>query len=512
VIPADRRPSLWPTVTIGVLSAVCTWVLWGHLSPAAVFHDEAAYLLQAKVFAAGACTAPGAPAPEFFEQFHVLVTPFVAAKYPPGHALILAIGTLLGAPVSAPLALTGVAGALFFVVMRRLAGPVNAALAWALWIVAPLNAALLPGYFSEVTTLALGLAAWVGLARWWDTGERRWLVVVALCVGWMAITRPLTGLAWAVPIAVVVLARAWLGRDWPALAWPLALGCAVVALLPAWNGCSTGQLSRGPLALYTASYMPWDRPGFGLDSTPPVRATQPDLEALAGQFRDIHRALTPSQLPELIVERAKTLVASTYGLAVVLLLPLMFLGLFYARVTWVGVATVALVLGGYALYAHPMNWNIYYLEIVPVFCALPVLGAAWLRGRPSGCRSVRWIGVVGYASVFATIGLNLVALPAARARHVQRQQAARRFHEQLAALPGPAVVFVRYAADRNVDFSLVQNDPFFARARVWVAYDRGAENARLLMIAPDRRAFLYNQATDQLTRISDPLEGTPSDR
>ncbi len=512
MMPPGRAARLLPGI-LGLIAALAAWFVWGHTEPTAIYHDEAAYLLQARIFASGACRAPAAPAPEFFEQFHVLVTPFVAAKYPPGHALLLSLGTLVGAPVAVPLVLIGVAGALLFVLVRQLSGPVNAMLAWALWVVAPLNAALLPGYLSEVTTLAFGLAAWVGLARWWETGGRRWLVMVAICIGWMAITRSLTGLVWAVPIGVMVLARIWRSGDWRSLAWPLAAGCAVVALLPAWNRCTTGQLSPGPLALYTASYMPWDRPGFGLDSTPPIRTSQPDLEALANRFRGIHRALTPSEVPALLAMRSRTLIASTYGPALILLLPLMLVGLCYARATWVGAATVALALGGYALYAHPMDWNAYYLELVPVLSALPVLGAAWLLGpqarAATGGRAAHWIGVFGYAAVFATIGFGLLELPMARIHHIQSQETTRRFHERLLELPpGPAIVFVRYAADHNVDQSLVQNAPFFALARVWTAYDRGAENRRLTAIAPDRRAFLYDEATDQLTRLLAPSGGT----
>jgi hypothetical protein len=500
---------------IGLLSALCTWVLWGHTLPSAVIHDEAAYLLQAKIFAAGACTAPAVPAPEFVEQFHVLVTPFVAAKYPPGHALVLAPGVRLGIPILMPLLLVGLAGALLFALLRPLAGGVNTVLAWALWILAPLNTDALPSYLSEVTTLPLGLAAWLGTARWWTTGGRRSLLVVGFCLGWMAITRPLTAVAWAVPIGIFVLGRVSHERNWRSLAGSLAVGCGVAALWPTWNLCTTGRLTPGPLALYTASYMPWDRPGFGLDSTPPLRTTQPDLEALADEFRGLHRELTPMRALASLPARAKSLVASTYGIGVVLLLPLMLLGSVYARRMWVAIGTGACLLGAYALYAHPMDWNVYYVEILPVLCALPVLGAAWLTGRraqgivPVG-RGMWWTGLVGYGAIVATIVLGALEIPAARTHHVQQQWATRHFRNRLATLPpGQAIVFVRYATNRDVNASLIQNEPFFAHARVWVAYDRGQENSRLLELAPDRQAFMYDEAKDQLTWLSNPLTAVP---
>jgi hypothetical protein len=490
-------------------------MLWGHVSPTAVVHDEAAYLLQAKIFASGKCRAPAAPAPEFLEQFHVLVTPFVAAKYPPGHALVLAPGVRLGVPVMMPLLLVGAASMLLVALLRPLMGSVNTALVWALWILAPLNTDALPSYLSEVTTLPLGLAAWLATARWWATGKRAWLFVVASSVGWMVITRPLTAVAWAIPIAFLVLRRAGREREWRSLAWAVGVGCGVLALWPAWNACTTGRLAYGPLALYTASYMPWDRPGFGLDSTPPLRSTQPDLDALADEFRGIHRELTPMRALGGLLDRARSLAGSAYGIGAVLLLPLVLPGTLYARRLWVPICTAACLLGGYALYAHPRDWNVYYLEIVPVLSALPVLGAAWLVGRrPQGLvrvsRALRWAGIFAYAAIVATITLGLLELPTERLQHRQQQRAIRYFHERIDALPPvPAIVFVRYAANRDVNVSLVQNDPFFAEARVWVAYDRGPENSRLLKLAPDRRAFLYDEGTGRLRRISDPAVAGP---
>src|SRR5881392_229936 len=51
--------------------------------------DEFVYLFQAKTLAAGHLTYPSPPLPEFFEAAHLLVVPRFAAKYLPGHALVL---------------------------------------------------------------------------------------------------------------------------------------------------------------------------------------------------------------------------------------------------------------------------------------------------------------------------------------------------------------------------------------------------------------------------------------
>src|SRR5204863_300344 len=51
--------------------------------------DEFVYLFQAKTLANGHLTYPSPPLPEFFEAAHLLVVPRFAAKYLPGHALVL---------------------------------------------------------------------------------------------------------------------------------------------------------------------------------------------------------------------------------------------------------------------------------------------------------------------------------------------------------------------------------------------------------------------------------------
>ena len=111
------------TVAFGAAGAAFLAWVWGSLAEPPFIHDEAAYLLQADIFAAGRLSAPAPPLPEFFEQYHVLVTPRLAPKYPPAHALMLVPGMWLGLPGLMPVALHGLAGAMLFALARRLANP-----------------------------------------------------------------------------------------------------------------------------------------------------------------------------------------------------------------------------------------------------------------------------------------------------------------------------------------------------------------------------------------------------
>src|SRR5438477_101888 len=88
--------------------------------------DEFVYLFQAKSLAAGHLGYPSPPLPEFFEAAHVLVVPRFAAKYLPGHAAVLALFELTGAPWLGPCVLLGVTAALLHLA-ARLAGLTRAA-------------------------------------------------------------------------------------------------------------------------------------------------------------------------------------------------------------------------------------------------------------------------------------------------------------------------------------------------------------------------------------------------
>src|SRR4029450_10245572 len=153
-------------VIIGVITALLTWWMWGSLSATPYVHDEVALLLQARIFATLRWAAPSPPAPEFFEQFHVFVTPTLAPKYPPGHALLMVPGVWIGMPGLLSIVLTGVTGGMLFLLARRFSNGVVALVAWFIWLVAPAALRFRPSYFSEVTTGAIWLVAWWTLLRY----------------------------------------------------------------------------------------------------------------------------------------------------------------------------------------------------------------------------------------------------------------------------------------------------------------------------------------------------------
>ncbi|HEY7369437.1 MAG TPA: glycosyltransferase family 39 protein, partial [Thermoanaerobaculia bacterium] len=468
---------------------------------------EAAYVLQARIFAAGRWADPPPPRAEFFEQAHVLVEPRRAAKYPPGHSLALAPGAAADLPAAVPVLLAGMTGALLYARTRRLAGPIAGILTWTVWVASPLGLRYRSSFFSEVTTGLLFLLVWTGVSRWRERGRTAWLVLAGAAAGFGAITRPLTMLLLVIPFAIVVLRDAVRRRAW------LAIGIAAFAgilpsliLLPLWNARTTGDARTSPVELYTRQYLPFDVPGLGLRADAPTRALPEDLRRLSSTFASVHRLHVWERLPGILRDRVTEWLRAGCGAGIVLLLPIAVAGLFVLpREGWLAVSAGALLLVGYLAYAHLAHWSVYYFEaLVPLTLAAGVGLAAVLAGLP------RRFGAFGL--VLSLLGFAiLIARGMTTERSIKRSQEApfRLLEERLETLPEqPAIVFVRYAEGHNPALSLIRNGPDISRQLTWIVYDRGAENARLRAVEPSRAAYLYDEGTGVLA----PLDPAPSSR
>lgn len=500
-----------------VLTFGTLWVSWAAWNPIPVVHDEMAYVLQAQIFARGMWALASPPLPDFWAQPHVLVEPTLAAKYFPGHALLMTPGALIGWPALMPLVLQSTVGALLYVLARRLASGAVAFLAWIIWLTSPMVLYFGPTYFSESTTTACWLAGWYALLQWRQTRQLAWLLALALFTGWDAITRPLTGLAYAIPVGIVVLRDVMVERRWRDFWLACAVGVAVLAILPLWSARTTHDWRVTPLTLYTRMYMPYDVPGFGLDTTPPSHAVTPDLYELNRTYSYMHINHHVSALRSTFMTRARDLSISIWAVSRGVLIVFALLGV----LTLDGAAAFAVLSGvwllvAYLVYGTPPAWTLYYYETVPAFAYLTAAGLAWaasMIGRPRGIpagrtyhwRSPRW----SLALVVATMVLllpGLTALRTIRGQHVGDRKFLTRFNKLLASIHDPkAVVFVRYATTHNPHVTFVRNVANPGAERIWVVYDRGeAENARFLALAPERKAYLFDERQG-LTYVYDPL-------
>lgn len=494
-------------VAAAIVSIVVVWWTWGALKPVPVVHDESSYVLQAEIFARFRWTAPSPTIPEFFEQPYVQVVPAVASKYPPGHALLMSVGSLLHFSALMPLLLTGATAALLMMVATRVTNSWIALLGWITWLTTPLVLRYQPGYFSETTTTTLVLASWWCLLEWRETRKRSWIALIGLALGWGAITRPLTILAFALPIAVVVVADVVRYKRWPDAPIALAACIAVFAIVPLWNARTTGDRGLTPLDLYTRDYIPFDKLGFTPDTTPPRRPLSPVVKSLYDDFLARHQHQRLGDLHRTFGARVWNLARDLWRGTQLVLLPFFILGLLrMPRELRFGGLSAALLFVFYLAWAHDAPWTLYYLEMAPVVAVITACGI-W--------RALVYVarGVVIrlHLDRRPKLGAALVALVLAffslptfsywRLQHQQMSSVRVAFDEAVAQLPASkSIVFLRYA-NRPHHLSLVFNHADLQRAPVWVVHDLGDRNKELVKLALDRTAFWFDETAMEFRRF-----------
>jgi hypothetical protein len=492
------------------------WYSWAAWSPRPVVHDEMAYVLQAQIFARGMWALPSPSLPAFWQQIHILTEPRLASKYFPGHSLVMTPGALLGWPALMPLVLQSTIAALLFVLARRVASGGIAFLAWTTWLFSPMVLYLGSSYYSEATTTACWLAGWYALLEWRTTRKLPWLLAIAFFTAWCAITRPLTGLAYAIPMAMVVLRDVVRDRRWRDLALAVGAGTAVLGILLVWSARTTGDWRITPLALYTRMYMPFDVPGFGLIATPPAHALTPELERLNRVYSAQHVTHVPSHLIETIGERSHALWLKLWETSSGILGLFAILGLLTLNAsTAFAVGSGVFLLVMYLSYGTPAEWTLYYYESTPAYALLAAAGMAWAAsviGRPARAPdaptfhwgSARWTrALVSGGLVLALPGI--MAMQLVHRQHIDDRKYLAAFDGVLASIhDARAVVFVRYAASHDPHITFVRNRANPDAEQIWVVYDRGdRENLQLLARAPERRPYLFDETVGQ-TYLYDP--------
>jgi hypothetical protein len=517
-------------VVLGVVNALLVWwwVGW-DLNPAPMIQDEAAYLLQAKLFAHGGWTGEARPLPEFFAQMYVLTEPVLASKYPPGFSLLLTPFVAIGFAALGPMVFAAITGALIFALARRVGGGPVALLTWLIW---SSGSALLryQGLFlSQAATVCLWLATLYFVLEY-RTHHRPWaLVSVGACVGMLAITRPLTAVALAIPVGVVVMREVSRVGAWRALARAALAGSAFVAILPLHNWKTTGDWHLSPLVAYSKKYTPFDFPGFGYTPTREVATLPPDLDSLRTFLTEARRRHTLPALPATLRSRAWYATIDIFvgwraplllfALAGVLAMPAA--GLFALA------ASVGL-LAAHAFHAHWPHWTAYYFEGYPAIVFASATGlwafAEWtLRRRPIWRRlpsgpatDVRVRAAIIAVCAFVLIPASIV-LPRYRAAWQRATTYQRRFMTALWLVERESprsIVFVDYGRNHDVHSSLIWNVPDLASAKTWIAYERGPDDLRLMRLAPERRAYIFRADEGRLTRLAplaelERIAGTP---
>ena len=487
-------------LVVGALTAALVLLVWGSCREPGIYHDEQAYLLQAQIFATFRWTGETPPIPEFFQQLHVLTEPRLAPKYPPGNALLMVPAIWAGLPGLTSIGLAGISGALLFTLVRRITDSSLAVLTWALWSTHTVGLFWSASYLSQNVTTAFWMLSLAALLRWHGDRRAGSLLLAAGLMGWLYLTRPLTALALSAPAGVFVLVHAWRHKLLGQVALSLGVAVACVAVQLLWQDRTVGSIRENPYVEYSRQYLPFDKPGFGLDSTPASRPLAPSVAWISDVFVPLHAEHVPARVPGILRDRMIALGLALTDRWRVFLLPLFVVGVLTApAAARLPLISCALLIGVYLIYAHQAWWSVYYVETFPVFAFFASAGlAAFARvTAAAGPGQVRCVILICVVLVTPWLAGDVWRARDERNRRAGFQRMAAAVLERIK--DPSAVVFVSYPPGHSFHDSLVVNTPDFRRARLWMADDR-PDNDRLLALT-DRRAYRLHTDTWTLEPI-----------
>ncbi len=260
-----QRAHLWLALLCAACALLTTAVTWGVYEAVPHLEDEHAQLFQAQVFASGHMTAQAVqPVQAFDIPFTIVLGDHIFSKYPPGYAVLLAVGALVGQPwlVNVLLAVLGTLGV--YHLGRDLFEAEAGLLAAGLGLVSPMFVMLSGTFLPHIAGLTL--LTWFSWAFFRARRSSEELGVrYALAAGAMAglalAVRPLTAVAVGLPFALLALADTVRqpGR-WLNVSLCMLGGLLLGALIwPVYNWAATGNALSNTYQFYWS----YDVVGFG---------------------------------------------------------------------------------------------------------------------------------------------------------------------------------------------------------------------------------------------------------
>ena len=244
---ASRRWRAAPLVIVISVAAVLSsvWVAGSVLEGLPHTPDSLVYLMQARWLLDGSLSGEVSPIQDFLAvPYTYVVENRWLGHYPPGWPLLLAVGLAIGAPwLVAPL-LGGLYILLLYLTGRELDGPVLGLAAAVLGLISPMARLIFGSTLSHAAASTLLLATlWLALVA---RRRRGWQVatLAGVAAGLAFGIRPLTAVAFVIPLAGVLLLDLLVGRDRAAARLRL-VGAAAGVLIAAAPALIANHLITG---------------------------------------------------------------------------------------------------------------------------------------------------------------------------------------------------------------------------------------------------------------------------
>ena len=467
------------------------------------YHDESMHLIQAQQLARARLWMPAHALPQFFETFHVFVTPVYAAMQFPGTSMLYVPGIWLHLPYwVTSIAIAGASLGLFYYIIAQLIDGIAGILA-AMMLLGVLEFRYLSVMvLSNPAVLVLGLLTLCAWIRWRMHQSPHSAILIGIFAGWAAITRPPDALCFALPVGVSMM---WTLRH--SVRKTLIAGvCLVFGALPflsiqlIFNHGVTRQWFTSPHEAYVKAFHPGGAYGPHAESIherPQTHLAQ-KLDYYDGFVaREIGRYHPSTALELWTSERLPILFkASLPSLLLLLFLPSGLLGLHHGQ-RWIPFAICPLFISLYA-------FSVFFASQYCLLNTVTLIPMAILGVRQFEITFRKASRQISTAVTVCLMSLCFTQLPQFNPGITEQYESKTlsaveaRLHE----IKGRAVVFFHYQHHDNVHEEPVYNidSADIDSSRIVRAQDLGAaENLKLIRYyaerQPDRQVYLFNRAT-----------------
>lgn len=489
----SRRPLIFVAVLCAIQIGGAAFRYAYRGIPPPHVHDEFSYLLAGETFASGRLTNPTHPMWVFFESPHIIHVPTYTSFYPPGQAIALAAGFLLGHPWLGVILSTLIMICLVYWAARQWLNACWASLAGVFGLCLVLGTYWTDTYWGGAVNAIAGalVTGSAGALRRRPSGFH--LLLYAFGVALCAITRPFEGLV------LTALVSGWLiwrlarrGRE-TILAY-LRLSFPAVLLLFAsagaflyYNHAVTGHMLTMPYSEGDRQYIA--RRKFLFLKDPPTPAYRHK------ELRDTYVGLRRTDLPQY------WRLYSNLGLlsGIYLSIPLMPLFLLAAALTLRtgrnNLRPLILTAAGGVAAILTIPWinPHYYAPFTAALICSAVTAMRFLRAAPYAAGRPFWIVTAAAVLVLAARGpvnLSEVIFPSPRPPSAWARSRVG-IEKQLFAGPENHLVIVRYRPDHDWLKEWVYNHADIDGSKiVWAREMDAANNARLIEYFKNRRVWL----------------------
>ena len=463
----------WIAAVSLLLLALFGWLSYDYLKGipdylGCPWPDPGAYLMQAKMMAAGHLSAPSPQLPEFFNEDCCLnYHGRFFGKYPPGWPALLAIGLKSGLPWLMNPILT-VAGLLMvYAFARKFFDPTTAIIAFVFASTSDIVMWACKNYFSEpLAFLSMTFFVFCSLCALKEV-SRAWSIAAGISLGALFLAHPSTAIAICIPVACFWIIASIRDRTHIIHGIFLIAGAFPLFIL---HFLYNQNLTGSPFTLPHSLFCAYDRLGFG-------------LRAPGNRFPPTYYG--PMNVPYNIISQLKEM-SATVPIAPLFISALLLKPI--RKIEWFIVLAAVSFVGFHSLFhTATVRYHMPAMAIIALGCAAGITKIArWFLGAEKAGP-----GAFLVAMMLSFAGAVTITAPIAFYESKGQSLLMNPFLKVRAARLENAIVVLRSLPPMGYSDCYTQNAPDFSNSVLYVN-DLGARDTALFALYPSRKFYYYD--------------------